>query len=197
MGRTPLSGWPLLHRLRKEGHSTSTFGYSAAFEDFTSIRDRLVRRMVDRAGRGPYALIGHSLGGVLLRSALDNLPMGTPRPTHLFLLGSPIRPARLARQLRNRCLFRLLTGDCGRLLASSCRMNAIGGRGIPTTSILGTRGLSSGHSPFGDEPNDGVVAASEAQAPWVVDQVDVPVIHTLLPASRAVGGILLERLRGT
>lgn len=31
MGRTPLSGWPLLHRLRQAGLRTTTFGYTTAF----------------------------------------------------------------------------------------------------------------------------------------------------------------------
>ena len=39
-----------------------------------------------------------------------------------------------------------------------------------------------------------VVAVSEASAAWIADQVQVPCVHTLLPASRRVAAAILERL---
>lgn len=194
MGRTPISGMPVLLRLSANGYSTSVFGYSTALENFDAIRNRLLSRILKVAPQGKYVLIGHSLGGVLLRSALSKLPQGVNPPEHLFLLGSPIRSARMARGLRKRCLYRALTGDCGQLLASNRRMNAIGSGEIQTTSIIGTKGFNGQLSPFSDAPNDGVVAASELHADWITDEVYVPVIHTLLPASCKVSDVLLNRL---
>jgi hypothetical protein len=162
--------------------------------DFTTIRDRLRIRIVRMAAQGDYALIGHSLGGVLLRSALRELPSGTPPPQRVFLLGSPVRPALLAKRLRKRFLYRAMTGDCGQMLASSVRMKAIGPVPAPTTSIVGIRGFRGAHSPFGDARNDGVVSESELQADWITDVVRVLVIHTLLPASSRVADIILARL---
>src|SRR6202034_4433106 len=52
---------------------------------------RVARRLTQIADAGEYVLIGHSLGGVLLREALRDLPRAVRRPTRLFLLGSPIR----------------------------------------------------------------------------------------------------------
>jgi len=194
MGRTPLSGVPILVRLRANGYTTGVFGYSAAFRCFDSIRDRLIRRVIQIASQGDYALVGHSLGGVLLRDALAKLPKEVIRPKHLFLLGSPIRSARLAVGMRNRILFRAMTGDCGQLLASNQRMQAIGPSNVETTIIIGTKGFNGDSGPFFGEINDGIVAASEAHADWVTDEVQVPVIHTLLPASYRVARILLNRL---
>jgi hypothetical protein len=51
------------------------------------------------------------------------------------------------------------------------------------------------HGRFGTEPNDGVVSLSEVSADWLEDQVLVPVIHTLLPASRQVGAVITNKLR--
>ena len=49
-------------------------------------------------------------------------------------------------------------------------------------------------APFGQEPNDGVVAVSEVTAAWIDERIRVPVVHTLLPASQQVAQILLDRI---
>ena len=70
MGRSPLSGWPLLRRLRGAGLETQTFGYAVTIHGFSAIVERLSARIEKLARQGDYILIGHSLGGVLLRAAL-------------------------------------------------------------------------------------------------------------------------------
>ncbi|MGF6527121.1 esterase/lipase family protein [Variovorax sp. PvP013] len=194
MGRSPLSGWPLLAALRRVGFGTATFGYMTSLEDADGIVERLASRLVALGARGEHAVIGHSLGGVLLRGAIARLPEGAARPRHLFLLGSPVGAARLAVRLRSRPTYRLLTRDCGQMLASPARMAAIGWPAMPVTSVVGTRGWSGPRSPFGLEVNDGVVALSEVAADRVTDQVRLPVVHTLLPASARVADIVLARL---
>ena len=193
MGRTPLSALPMLARLKSKGLQPSTFGYATAFHDFGTISQRLAGRIQEMADKGDYILIGHSLGGVLLRAALPTLPAGTREPAHVFLLGSPVLPSRLARQLRNNPLFKVVTQDCGQLLASPERMAGIA-TVARTTSIVGTKGVTGKRSPFGTEANDGVVALSEARAPWLTDEVQVPIIHTLLPSSPRVADIILQKL---
>lgn len=195
MGRSPLSGWPMLRRLRRAGLATETFAYSCCREDFAGIVARLASRLEQLAASGDYILIGHSLGGVLLRAALASLAPASHRPQHVFLLGSPVRPARLAGQLSKNAVFRLLTGDSGQLLASKERMRRIPPLAVPTTAILGTRGLNLRHGPFGSAANDGVVAVSEATADWIRDEIHLPVVHTLLPSSRLVSAGILHRLR--
>lgn len=194
MGRSPLSGWPLLRQLQRAGFAPSTFGYMASLDDFSTITARLASRVAKLAAQGDYILIGHSLGGVLLRAALNKLPPEVRRPRHVFLLGSPVRPARLAQRLRHKLLYRLATGDCGQLLACEARMAGIAAPSVPTTAIIGIRGLSVKGGPFGDEANDGVVAESEVAAAWITDTVRVPVIHTFLPSSRLVAAVILQRL---
>lgn len=196
MGRSPISGLPLLWRLRRHGLSTSTFGYFTSVESFGHIRRRLVAKMASMASVGPYLLIGHSLGGVLLRSALESLEADTPRPHRLFLLGSPVQPPRLARKLRPSPIYRALAGDCGQLLASGERMATIGMPQVQTTAVIGERTLPWMKDPFEGESNDGVVAMSEVCADWLEDRVYVNVSHTLLPSSRAVGDVILNRLPG-
>ena len=119
MGRSPLSGWPMLQQLRRAGVETSTFGYVAGMESFSRITERLASRLLALAERGEYVLVGHSLGGVLLRAALKSMPAGTRQPRHVFLLGSPVEASRLAQRLRANLAYRLLTGECGQLLGST------------------------------------------------------------------------------
>ena len=194
MGRTSISGWPLLLRLQRAGFKTSTFGYSVTFESFDSITARLKKRISLLAGVDDYVVIGHSLGGVLLRAALNSLPSGTRLPKQVYLLGSPIRPSRIASKFRSNIIYRAITGDCGQLLASTERMKAIGALAIPTKSLAGIRGIKISSSSFGNEANDGVVSVSEVSAPWVSSQIEVPVIHTLLPSSRLVAEIIIKEL---
>lgn len=194
MGRSPVSGWPMLWQLKRRGIAVGTFGYATARADFEAIKQRLQSRIARIARQGDYAVVGHSLGGVLLRAALAELPPEVPLPKRLFLLASPVRASRLAHKFRRRFTYRLLTGDCGQLLASDERMMALPPPRVPTTAIIGTRGLPWKPDPFCGEPNDGVVAVSETCADWLADQVRIPAVHALVPASRAVADIILQRL---
>ena len=197
MGRSPLSGGVLLWKLRRAGLTTRTFGYSVSFEDFPRIRDRLIAAISGLAARGDYVLIGHSLGGVLLRAAINALPAGTRLPRHLFLLGSPVRPSRLAQRFGRHLIFRLVTRDCGRLLASTSRMAEIGAVAVPTTCIAGIAGFTGARSYFPGELNDGIVSVTEVTADWAVEHVHVPVFHTLMPSSPRVAKLVLEIIRKT
>ena len=194
MGRSPLSGGMLLWKLRRAGLTIRTFGYSVSFEDFPRIRERLVAAISRLAARGDYVLVGHSLGGVLLRAAINALPAGTRLPQHLFLLGSPVRPSRLAQKFGEHLLFRLVTRDCGRLLASPSRMAEICAVAVPTICIAGISGFTGARSHFPGELNDGIVSLSEVTADWAVERVHVPVFHTLMPSSPRVAEIVLERI---
>jgi hypothetical protein len=73
-------------------------------------------------------------------------------------------------------------------------MSEVGPVSVPTTSIVGIRGMSSKRSPFKGDANDGVISVSETSAEWIADQVQIPTVHTLLPSSRRVGEIILARL---
>jgi hypothetical protein len=195
MGRSPLSAAQMLFRFRKVGFSTSTFGYFAASQSAESIQTRLCKTISDLACHGDYIVIGHSLGGVLLRGAMAQLPPETRLPKQVFLLGSPISASRMAQKLARHWPYRLLTSDCGQLLASNERMAQIASLTVPTTSIIGVTGLTGIYSPFKHEENDGIVAVSETYAAWIGEVIRVPVIHTFLPSSKLVSNVILKTQR--
>jgi hypothetical protein len=194
MGRSPLSGWSLLRQLRRGGISTSTFGYFSAIESFADIKNRLVSRISRLASDGDYVVIGHSLGGVLLRAAIDSLPSDVRKPCHIFLLASPVTPSRMAKKFGSNLLFRTITGDCGQLLGSNSRMMKIPQTSIPKTAVIGVCRLPFKTVFHPEEVNDGIVSLSEVSADWLNDQVKVHTLHSFLPSSRRVGEIILGKI---
>jgi hypothetical protein len=64
MGRSPISGWLLMSRLRQAGAKTTTFSYSAPSESVDSIVACLRERISLLAKADGYAVVGHFLGGV-------------------------------------------------------------------------------------------------------------------------------------
>lgn len=183
----------MLLRFRCAGLKTHSFAYFTWLEDFASIARRLAQRLKLLATKGPFIVIGHSLGGVLLREALSQLPPDQ-LPAQIFLLGSPVRSSRLARQLSHQRFFRYLTRDCGQLLASDERMHNIAPPPVPCVAIQGTCTLPVTARYFVAEANDGVVACSEASADWMDEILTVRQVHALLPGSGEVSRLILARL---
>ncbi len=196
MGRSPVSAWPMLRSLRRAGLLTHNFGHWVSRESCAAIVTRLGSRLTQIASAGDYVLIGHSLGGVLLRQALRALPSTARQPQRLFLLGSPVQVSSIAARMGSNPLYRLLTGDCGRMLGSIERMAAVGPPAVPVTAVVGVKGWSPLAALLPNESNDGIVTVSEASAPWLTDVVQVPVTHTFLPSDARVTAIILQRLRG-
>jgi hypothetical protein len=75
--------------------------------------------------------------------------------------------------------FRLFTRDCGRFLMSPEDFAALPELSVPFTVIAGTAGPCGRWSPFGDEPNDGLVAVSEVRIGSAAP-VLIPVLHTVI-----------------
>lgn len=183
MGRTPVSTWGLARHLRRAGHTTESFGYVAALESFNHISERLRRRLDPIARRGRYAVVGHSLGGLLLRDALARV---SPPPAHFVMLATPNQPPRLARRFRGVWPFRLFTGEAGQLLSDRAFYARLPLPGVPYTIIAGTAGPRGRLSPFGEEPNDWLVAVSETRVTEGDTPIELPVEHAFMMARAAV-----------
>lgn len=198
LGRTPLSMLWLAHRLRRAGHAPETFGYAAWAESYRTIRERLITR-IERADAGatPWVAIGHSLGGLLLRDAIAATEPAPPNHlAHLIMLATPNQPPRLAPQAARVPPFRWFTGECGRRLASPDYFRSLPQPAVPCTVIAGTRGPTGKWSPFGSEPNDGVVAVSETVLSPSAAPQTVRAAHTFIMNNSLVQAAVLEILAG-
>jgi len=194
LGASPIWGAPLLFRLRKAGHSTSNFSYMVSRHDFETVKKRLIKTIENIAQQGEYALVGHSLGGILLRAAVLDLAPEVRRPAKLFLLGSPVTSTLGSRILKDCFLYRLLARDCGQLVSTQRRMKAIGVPPVETICIIGTRGRYGRFSPFGTASNDGMVQEKELCAERFSHAVKVDASHSFLAFSREVAQCAIEHL---
>ena len=192
--RTPLSLRGLGRYLRNAGYQTRLFGYVAVTESYEAIVQRLVWRLSEVAQSGAYTVVGHSLGGVLLRAALPLVD--GPAPQHIVMLGTPNRPPRLACRLAALAPYRWVTGQCGSNIATAAFYASLPAPTVPYTIIAGTKGPRGRWSPFGDELNDGIVAVSETRISDDDRLVLLPVSHTFMmnnsDVQRTVGRLLAE-----
>lgn len=179
LGRTPAAMLGLAAAVRRAGHAPSLFGYAAWAERYDRIVARLARRLAAWEALGEdYGVVGHSLGGVLLRSALAEA--GATHARALVLLGSPARPPRLARAFAGRLPYRVVNGDPGQRLADERFFGALPSPAVRTLVIAGTRDLFATRRAFGGAPNDGVVALDEAVLPAPAALAEVPAGHTFM-----------------
>jgi hypothetical protein len=190
MGRTALSMLRLRRWLIRSGHRVSSVGYIAAIDSVPRILKRVQRGLEAAAAHGPYVVIGHSLGGLLARMSLsEQVDVITP-PVHLIMLGTPNQPPRLARRFQNFWPYRLINGSSGQLLARADRFPVLPPPSSPYTIIAGTAGTRGRWSPFGAEPNDGLVAVAETLITPEDRPVALPVRHTFMMNDRRVRAVI-------
>ena len=142
---------------------------------------------------GDYIVIGHSLGGILLRSAVATLLPGVRRPRRIIMLATPNHSPRLARRFGNMLWYRAINGDVGQWLTDELRFAEIPALDVPCTVIAGTRGLTGRWSPFGEEANDGLVAVSETVLNAADELITLPVTHAFIMNDARVREIVMER----
>ena len=132
--------WLLAWRLRRRGYRTAIFGYPSIWRGVKSHAARL-RRFIDRFEAEhpdePYAIIGHSMGGILVRALLDET-----RPTGLrqiIMLGSPNQGSHAARRLAP-FLGRICPPLTELADTPDSLVRTLGDtRGIPTAIVAGSR----------------------------------------------------------
>lgn len=183
MGRTPLSMLRLRHRLRRAGHRAVLFGYSPTFETLEGSSARLAKKIERRIG-GDYALVGHSLGSVIIRNALGQLRERPPAAC--CFLAPPMVACKAARYFSRFWLYRGLMGEMGQLLADDAFMSRLPLPAVPTRIYGGTGGPRASWLPFGLAANDGILSVAEATGRFDGEIVEVPAIHTFIMHSKTV-----------
>jgi hypothetical protein len=193
LSRTPVSLFSLEWQLKQSGWETEQFGYAAFLQSYSEIVKRLHKRLQAISSQGPYAIVAHSLGGLLTRSTLAEAKF--PLPEQVVMLGTPNRPPRLAKLACQLAPFRWFTGQCGLNLANPHFFAQLPPLQSSYTIIAGTQGPRAAWSPFGFEVNDGIVALSET---LICDRdcpIELPVNHTFMMNDSTVQETVIQVLK--
>lgn len=191
-----LSGWSLAklaRGLERCGFDTRRFCYPSMRADLRQNAEHLDAYL--RAIEAPAVhLVGHSLGGVLIRALFHYHP--AQRPGRIVTVASPHHGSRAARRLARWGWGRRLLGrGAGVLLTPETAHWPLPAREIGTVS--GSLGLGLGRliAPDLPRPNDGVLALAETQLAGSRDRVVLAVSHTGMLLSARVVRALCEFLR--
>jgi hypothetical protein len=190
-GRTPLSMIWLARRLRRQGHHVHYFGYLAWAQSFETIVNSFIQTIRAKTRDQRYAIVSHSLGGIISRAALPRLADNPPE--HLIMLAPPNQQAAIAKTMVTFGPYRWLTRDCGQKLGDEAFYRTLPPPLIPTTIMAGTRGWPGWLSPFDRQPNDLVLTVDETKLAGC-QQILVHATHTLIMNSKQVAQLISEIL---
>ena len=175
----------LAARLTRAGYVPHVFAYRGR-NPLESNVSRFARFVRDSCGDRPAHFIGHSLGGVLVLETLNrhaDIPVASA-----VLLGAPVRGCLAGRRLGNARMGRWMMGACGDICPER---TASWKREAPLGVVAGTRPLGLGRA-LGrlPGPNDGVVCVDETLVDGMTESSLVPLGHSMLIVSGAVGKLV-------
>jgi pimeloyl-ACP methyl ester carboxylesterase len=170
-------------RVAPNGFAFHHFSYPSVVGTLATCAAALAE-YVDGVRGDTVHLVGHSLGGVLIRAMLEShIPTRIGR---VVCLGAPLRGSRTAARLARWPGGGRLIGRC------LAEVNACGGydawrAGVEAGSIAGSMPFGVGRllGPF-REPNDGTVAVAETEIAGLADHIVLPVSHVALLWSQRV-----------
>jgi pimeloyl-ACP methyl ester carboxylesterase len=181
---------PLARRLRRAGYAVRRFSYSATRADLRENADRLDRwlRTLDAPA---VHLVGHSLGGVLIRALFHYHPRQPPG--RIATLAAPHRGSRAAARLARFALGRRLLGRSARQWLAEAPDWPPPARAIGTLSGVRPLGLGRLLAPLAP-PNDGVLELAETEWPGAGDRARLAVSHSGMLFSRAAADQIVHFL---
>jgi pimeloyl-ACP methyl ester carboxylesterase len=183
LGRSRFDMKLLARRLRHRFPHTSihSFGYASRQLTLDQAVEQLARFVYQITTTEPVSFVGHSLGGILVRS-LDLAQQPHPPLHRLVTLGSPHCGATIARVLSRyrapRAIFGPILGELG-TLELSCAP-----RELEIGCIVGATGTRIGFLPLLGGDNDGLVLRSEASFPGCRDEITLLSFHGTMPFSK-------------
>jgi hypothetical protein len=80
------------------------------------------------------------------------------------------------------------------MLAHAADYDSIPVPTCPTTNFAGTAGPRGRFSPFGNEPNDGVVGVTETILDGHPPSIELPVLHTWMMNDRRIHAAIADKM---
>jgi len=174
----------LARRLRRQGFTVHAFSYPSVRADLSTNAERLAG-FLDTLDADTVHLVGHSLGGILIRALLHRHPR--QKPGRIVTLGTPHGGSRVAQHLSRHVFWRLAMGkSVEQLLAGAPQHWSPPLREIGV--ICGTRSFGLGRLLYRSlpRPNDGLLTVKESAFPAAREHLALPVSHTGMLFSREV-----------
>jgi pimeloyl-ACP methyl ester carboxylesterase len=197
--RSAASLWRLERTLRAHGYDVLNPSYPSTSATIEEHAERLAGAVADhlraRGDAPAISFVGHSMGGLVIRSYLSRQDAVTPAAC--VFLGTPHRGAMLADVRCDTLLFRAALGDRAgpQLRPAAPIYGSLAPLPCPAGNVVGGLRDGAGFSAVIPGDDDGTVAVGEAHLPEEADAVTLPAGHTYLPVSPEVHVQVLHFLR--
>lgn len=180
----------LRRRMQACGFRVYTYRYRTVLRSLADNAGRL-NRFLQHIPERTIHLVGHSMGGLVIRRLLLDFPV--QRPGRIVTLGTPHHTSRAARRFGCCAPGRWMLGESMQALTEE----------LPPWQGARELGLIVGNRPYGlgrltrclPLPNDGTVALDEALLAGVTDTLILPVTHISMLASQRVADQACHFLR--
>ena len=182
LGRTPASMTILAARLRDAGFRVVNFGYPSTSEEMEALVDRLESEVVRCCGHEAETVhfVTHSMGGILVRSYLDQQPQA--HQGRVVMLSPPSQGSEVVDAFADSPMLRSVLGPAGSQLGtdSTAIPSRLGPVRFSLGIITGNRSLNPLYSWLIPGPDDGKVGVDRAKVEGAADFLVVPASHTFI-----------------
>ncbi|WP_298864052.1 alpha/beta fold hydrolase [uncultured Gimesia sp.] len=128
-------------------------------------------------------LVVHSMGGLVVRSWLDQQSVVDTRVKRMVMLGVPNKGADMADRFRSNLLFKVIFGPAGQQLVTEENNDFIADLPTPPFPfgiIAGGRNTLKGYNPLIRGDNDGTVGVHSTRLPGAADYILLPILHSFM-----------------
>jgi pimeloyl-ACP methyl ester carboxylesterase len=187
LGRSSIVFWRLRPYLRRAGYDVETYNYPSTRYGAAALTEMLVADLTRWTGAGRRVhMVGHSMGGILIRGALIDPPPFTLG--RIVMIGSPNKGAGVLNHFGERLFAKRFFGPASADLVIGSEYLA--GLGVPKAEIGVIAGTTRWHllNPIAyvnhflapDVPNDGTVEVENTHLDGMADFIALPANHTIM-----------------
>jgi pimeloyl-ACP methyl ester carboxylesterase len=172
----------LASRLRDAGFRVVSFGYPSTSEEMEALVDRLDSQVAQCCGHEAETVhfVTHSMGGILVRSYLDQQPEA--HQGRVVMLSPPSQGSEVVDAFADSPMLRAVLGPAGSQLGtdSTAIPSRLGPVRFSLGIITGNRSLNPLYSWLIPGPDDGKVGVDRAKVEGAAGFLVVPASHTFI-----------------
>lgn len=180
--RSSKSFAPMEKDLREQGFEVFGFDYPSTRIPISESAQYLAKAIESLEGVEEINFVAHSMGGLVVRSYLDQADPPDNRIHRMVMLGVPNQGAAMADKVKQLGLYRLIFGPAGQQLVTD-NEGLIPTLPVPEFEfgiIAGARGTEGGYNPLIPGDDDGTVEVERAKLPGAADFTTINVLHSFL-----------------